>query len=230
MARKRKKARQTPQPITSAAKRRHTYRRWRRWFETIRNQIHEMALDRYVYREVMAMVDANQNLKVPSIFYDWMQRVYVHDMTIVIRRLVDWDKRTVSLIRLMREIEDHPEVITRRRFVAGYRGWLKRLGHKDFERFAQRAANQIDPRVIRRHRRELVAAQRRLREFVNRHVAHRSRRPLRRLPTYAELDACLDLLERLAKDYTLLLEQSGLSRVVPIIQYDWKRPFQFPWI
>ncbi len=225
-----KKARPKPVPIQSAAKRRSTYRRWKRWFTDIRDRIVEIAHRRHVYREVTAMIDANPALKVPSAFYDWMRSVYLNDMTIAIRRLTDRDERSISFVNLMGEIADHPEVMTRRRFVANYRGWLRDVGHKDFERFASPAANKIDWRVIRGHQRELVAAQGRLRRFVNKHVAHRSRYPMRRLPTYAELDACIDLLERLVKQYALLLEQVGLVEVVPVIQYDWKKPFRVAWI
>lgn len=229
MAKKRKTTPKPP-PIRSAAKRYRTYLRWRRWFGHIRDAVTEMALGRYVYREVTAMIDANPATKVPSAFYDWMRRVYVNDLTIAIRRLVDRDRRTLSFVRLMKEIEDHPEVITRRRFIREYPPELKDAGHHDFEQFARPGAQQIDPAVIRRHQRELIAAQRRLRQFVNSYVAHRSRYPMRHLPTYAELDACVDLLERLTRDYVLLLEQAGLAEVVPVIQYDWKQPFRVAWI
>ena len=53
---------------------------------------------------------------------------------------------------------------------------------------------------------------------------------MRRLPTYAELDACIDLLERHVRQYALLLEQVALVEVVPVIQYDWKKPFRMAWI
>lgn len=196
----------------------------------IRSQVIELALSRHLYREVTGMIAANPRLQVPSIFYDWMRRVYLRDMTLGIRRLVDWDPRAVSLVKLMQELEDHPEVISRRRFVRPYRRDLKELAHRDVDRWARPGARQIDPRVIRQDRRQLVSAQRRLREFVNRYVAHRSRRPMRRLPTYADLDACVDLLERLITRYARLLEQASMATVVPVIQYDWKRPFRVVWI
>jgi hypothetical protein len=62
------------------------------------------------------MIDANPAVRVPSAFYEWMRRAYVNDMTIAVRRIVDWDRRTLSFVRLMKDIEDHPEVLTRRRF------------------------------------------------------------------------------------------------------------------
>ena len=200
------------------------------WFKSIKNQIFSNHHRRQVYREVMAMVDANAALQVPSAFYTWMRTVYVYDTTIAIRRLVDRDRRVVSFVRLMEEITDHPEVMTRRRFVARYPDWLRRAGHRDFERFASPAAQRVHRRIIGRHQRELVASAQRLKRFVDKHVAHNDRRPMRRLPTYAELDDCIDLLGRLVKDYTLLLEQKGLTDVEPVIQYDWKAPFRVAWI
>jgi hypothetical protein len=222
--------RSRPLPIRSAALRASTYRRRRRWFEKVKNQILSIHHRRQVYREVMAMVDANPALQVPSAFYTWMRTVYVYDTTMAIRRLIDRDRRVVSFVKLMTEIADHPEVMTRRRFVARYPDWLRTAGHKDFERFASPAAQRVHRRIIGRHQRELVASARRLKRFVDKHVAHNDRRPMRRLPTYADLDHCVDLLGRLVKDYTLLLEQKGLTDVEPIIQYDWKAPFRVPWI
>jgi hypothetical protein len=37
-------------------------------------------------------------------------------------------------------------------------------------------------------------------------------------------------LAHLVEPYALLLEQVGLAEVVPVIQYDWKRPFRVAWI
>jgi hypothetical protein len=69
-----------------------------------------------------------------------------------------------------------------------------------------------------------------VRVFVNKHVAHRARHPMRELPTYKELDACIDVIEGLTKSYTLLLEQAGLVDVLPKILNDWKKPFRVAWI
>ncbi len=231
MTKKGKKPRPNPQPIASASMRRSTYLRWKRWLRHVYDEIVEMALDRHVYREVQAMIAANTNLHVPSVFFDWMSRTYVADLAVAIRRQTDKDTRSISLLRLIRDVRDHPEVMSRRRFVGLYGpGRMRTLGHRDFERFAKKGSDQINPTVIHKHERELLAAERKLRRFVNKHVAHRSRFPMRHLPTYGDLDTCLDVLERLLKEYKLLIEAAGLSRVVPVIQYDWRRPFRVAWI
>jgi hypothetical protein len=53
--------------------------------------------------------------------------------------------------------------------------------------------------------------------------------PMRRLPTYAEIDRCIDLLDKLGKEYSLILKAEGTS-VVPAMPYDWKKSFRVSWI
>jgi len=53
---------------------------------------------------------------------------------------------------------------------------------------------------------------------------------MKKFPTYAKLDSCIDTIKRLAKDCTLLLEQSALITAVLAIQYDWMAPFRVAWL
>jgi hypothetical protein len=217
-------------PIQSAAQRTVMYRRWVRWWNVLFDDIKTIAHHRDLYRHVTAMVQANPALHVPSAFYDWMQRAYWMEQAVAIRRLVDWDWRSISLIRLIEQIADHPEVLSRHRYVAHHKSQHgKYIGHRTFDRMAGVGAKQLRRRTIRQHQRELLKAHQRLRVFVNKHVAHRNRTPMRRLPTYAELDACVDVLEKLAKEYSLILKAEGTD-VVPTIVYDWKKPFRVAWI
>jgi hypothetical protein len=105
----------------------------------------------------------------------------------------------------------------------------KRFAHRHFDGPTRPGADRIERRTIRQHRRELLEAHRRLRVFVNKHVAHRAKHPMRRLPTYGELDACVDVLEKLAERYSLILRAEATD-VVPTIVGDWQKPFRVAWI
>jgi hypothetical protein len=65
--------------------------------------------------------------------------------------------------------------------------------------------------------------------FVDKHVAHHHRRRMRRLPTYVDLNKCVDLIEKLAQEFSLILKAEGTT-VVPSMPYDWKKPFRVAWI
>lgn len=227
---KQRKTRPRPTPILSAKARRNTFLRWKRSFEIIRHSIIHLASKRQIYEEVRSIIAANNKIHKPSQFYDWMQEAYVTDMAIGIRKMVDWDKRTVSFVRLLQEIEDHPEVITRRRFVSVYKSFMKTFGHKDFEKFSKPGASMIDRSIIRRHRQSLIKSQKKLRIFVNTHVVHIGRFRMKKLPTFDQLNTALDQLEQLTKTYALLLNQMGLVRVAPTIINDWKAIFRIAWL
>jgi hypothetical protein len=189
-----------------------------------------LALKRFVYQEVSKLIQDNPRLQIPSVFYDWMHKAYVTDMAIHIRRLTDRNKKSISLYNLMQDIERHPEVMSRRRFTHGYRGFMKHFGHRDFDRWAKPGANVLNKRLIARHKAKLIKSHKKLRMYTNKHVAHLDLRGMKKLPTYKELDACIDTIESLLKEYALLLEQSSLDPVVPVIQYDWMAPFRLAWL
>jgi len=76
----------------------------------------------------------------------------------------------------------------------------------------------------------LLAKARRIRDHVNKRVAHFDRAGFAELPTYAELDECLDYLEDLLKKYLAVFGAEGHTRIVPVWQFDWKEIFRRPWI
>jgi hypothetical protein len=194
------------------------------------DDIKTIAHHRDLYRKVTAMIEAKPALQVWSPFYDWMQFAYFRSQAMAIRRLVDWDPRSVSLIKLIEEIIDHPEVLTRRRFVGLYSKPLRThdFAHRHFETIARPGASMVDRRVIQRHRRDVLRAQRRLRRFVNKYVAHRAKRPMRRLPTYADFDQCVDVIEGLGKAFSFILLAEGTD-VVPQMDYGWDKAFRVAW-
>jgi len=225
-----KKPTPLPSPLLSARARSNKFKQWNRQFKVIKNSIYDLASKRFIYKQVTKLIQDSPRLQVPSAFYDWMHRVYVTDMSIHIRRLADRDKRAISLYNLVKDIEHHPEVVSRRRFTHPYKAFMKHFGHRDFDRLSKPGSDVLNKKLISKHRTALVKSQKRLRIYTNKHVAHLDKVGMRKFPTYVELDACIDTIECLAKDCTLMLEQSALTTAVPTIQYDWMAPFRVAWI
>jgi hypothetical protein len=144
-----------------------------------------------------------------------------------IRRQVDEDPRAASLARLLKEIRRAPGVVSRTRFVALYT--IQEMGERAFDRLAGPGAQEIDPRQVQddlsRLRRSTVGLER----YATQRVAHLDQTASPSVPTYADLDAALDLPDELTRKYRglLLAQPEGL---VPTIVYDWKAIFREPWI
>jgi hypothetical protein len=52
---------------------------------------------------------------------------------------------------------------------------------------------------------------------------------MRRLPTYAEFDQCIDVIEGLGKAFSFILKAEGTD-VVPTMCYGWDKPFRMAWL
>jgi hypothetical protein len=50
------------------------------------------------------------------------------------------------------------------------------------------------------------------------------------VPTYNELDAAIDLVDRLYVKYHLLFHAANMDTTLPTRQYDWQAVFRVPWI
>lgn len=219
-----------PVPYASAARRAGVYRRWLRWWRVLFNEIKTIAHHRDVYQQVTAIIAANPEANVPSAFYDWMAYAYSITQASALRRLDDKSPLAYSLRRLIEEIADHPEVLSRRRFVGLYRGYLPaRFGHRHFEHVAAPDGRTVDPRLLRRRLSEFLKTLQRVHAFVDKNVAHHDRRRMRRLPTYDDLNKCVDMVVKLAEDFSFILKAESTT-VVPSIPYKWKRPFRVAWI
>jgi len=69
-----------------------------------------------------------------------------------------------------------------------------------------------------------------LSKYANKRVAHFDLGDLDKLPTFNELNDCIDFLEELVKKYMLLFRAVGYTQVLPVWQYDWKAIFHERWI
>ncbi len=61
-------------------------------------------------------------------------------------------------------------------------------------------------------------------------VAHTDQRELSELPTYEDLNAALELLERMLNKYMVLLKATSVPSADPVHQADWKSAFRVAWL
>ena len=178
---------------------------------------------------------ARENLKVlnPGQFFDWMCRNYVVAQTVAIRSFMDQSSDAHSLWRMLFEILEHPGAISRAAHIRMYRNAPigEGLGHSSFNAVAGKRAQALSQRAVRTDMRRLEDASERVRRFVNKRIAHRTRpSEIRRLPKFDELDAALRALDEIFCKYNLLLRAQGLSSCRATRQYDWREVLSEPWV
>jgi hypothetical protein len=208
---------------------------WREWLKVINREIVVLHLNRRFFREIMQMIRGNRTLPKNSVVYDWIIRQYIVSATMGVRRQVDTSRKVVSMARLLEQIARHATSITRNWYKAQY-GELKAFADAAFDKFARPGASAVNPEVVRADLAELRSTTRNLLDWTNDYVAHleenasRGQSNSRPSVTWKELDAAIDLLGELLKKYQLLLNQSSMVRVEPVIPPTWTKVFTVPWL
>ena len=207
-------------------------KKWKRWLKVIYKDLVTLAAYRHVFQEIQEIVRKNPKVNVGSSFHDLIATGYSTFASISVRRQLDRDRRSVSLALLMDDILKNPAALSRRRMVKLYqRSRLPAaMAHRHMDNSQRMGRVRINMRQVRKDLAALDCNCNRVRRYVNKHVAHRNRQPLRSLPTFEDLNRSIDFLEELFKRYNFLIEGSGLLHLTPTWQYDWKSVLRAPWI
>lgn len=209
--------------------------RWRRWVETdIRNDVIGMHSRRKVWQEVDAILRANSEVsELPSVFWDFHYDNYATTQAVAIRRQGDRDTRTSSLARLIAEMEVKADCLTREYFVGLWRNddaALLDLAEAAFDKLSGVGSSHLDPAIPAADLEALLAGSKKLRAYVNQHVAHDQAEPTAELPTLSDLHASIDTVGAAFIKYANVLTASTWLTLEAVVQDDWKAIFRRPWI
>lgn len=223
--------------------------KWKRWlFDEIRGEIEELVTNRHIFWEIQKMIDNNPNIQKPNSFFQFIGQTYYDYGVSAVRRQIKFNEfnkrdRSISFVKLLKEIIETPSVLSRERFVNIYRTGMKNIeeniaediGNKIFDRHFSGGCtnyNYIDPTFVQQDLDELKRRGGILEEFADKRVAHHDKKAPKTIPTFNELDACIDWLEKLTMKYALLFDGRDLGEnlVIEFLEDYWEEVFSQPWI
>ena len=199
------------------------------WLPRISAEITELHHFRRIWTDLSDALDAQGD---PERWYfrNVFTRMYVDAQTSCLRRQIDLDSRSVSLARLMTTLRDHPKIMTREHWLGLWtvpgEGW-KKQANETFDRFAGGSGDQLSPEVIDDHLIELNDTNSKIRELVNKRVAHSSKREPLGI-TLEDLDQAINSAGTMLTEYTLILTATSYGKIEPTMQGDWLSPFRRP--
>jgi len=209
------------------------FNKWNKWIDVIRSEITGLSINRNIFWEVQDIIKNNPKIQKPSSFYDFLVNIYLASALMGIRRQVKIDENSISFARLQKEIYHTPEILSRNRFFNLYKGsTVEKFASRDFDKFAGKRGNYVNPELIKLDFEELKSKAQKCEKYADRRVAHFDKRAMSNIPTFADLDNCIDFLEILMKKYYLLFRASSLISILPVCQnkYDWKAIFKEVWL
>ena len=169
----------------------------------IRSEIVDLATDRDIYWKVQReVIHRNRRLLTAhSPFLDMMNDAYAHATAVRVRRLVDKDNRTISLLRLIRQLTHYPDLFN----------------------------NTLSTEEVRRDADELDRATRKITDYVDQFVAHHDRTPVADAPIHDELNSAIDVLIAIFRKYYGVLAGADIDVVVSYLE-DPLTIFRFAWL
>ena len=229
------------------------------WMGKIEKQLTILVVNRHVFYRVKEIVQSNAKVNKSNSFHDMIISGYVASSVMGIRRLVDSSPKAESFVNLLDKIIKNSHVINRKWFVSlwgeppvpsvnvdkiepSMRDSVRKLAEKTvrelhfkranetFNRFSGIGKDYVDIKKIEGERRHLISMADRIKDYADRVIAHSDSRGIDNIPTFVELDGCVDTFERLCLEYCLLLRGSSPMQLLPTWQYDWEEIFYYPWI
>jgi len=212
--------------------------KWLRWLKVVENDIQQMLIHRNIFWEVQKIIRKNRNIQQPSSFYQYLGVTYVSYITMGIRRQVKIDKQSISFARLLSEIIETPSILSRVYFRSLYKGSVAEdLADRDFDKFVEngpflkeRNIDFISSTMVCNDLNELKTTAVKVEEFGDKIIAHRDSKAPKTLPTFDNVDECLDFMDKLYVKYHLLFHAAGMETLMPVYQYDWTEIFLEPWL
>lgn len=195
------------------------------------DDIQQLLVKRNIFWEVQQIIKNNSELHKPSSFYSYLGDTYVAYISIGIRRQVKINNQSISFSRLLSEMIDTPSVLSRKYYTGLYQGTVvEDFADRDFDKFSGTGRSQISKEMVSSDLRELNRTASKVEDFSDRRIAHHDTRRPKELPTFNEVDACLDVLDKLYVKYHLVFHASSMDSLMPTYQYDWQEIFEIPWL
>ena len=225
--------------------------------ETIRNGITGLLQDTNMFWEVQDIIRANPRIQKPSAFNRYLARTYLSHALAGLRRQIKPHKDSISFIRLLEDIADNPEQLSRSFYrsprshsdapdicqresegtlrlaeagITDSSQLQKLINMDDFAKYADASGTHVCPQMAKDDRNSLKSAVEACEEYADKRIAHLDKDEPELVPTFGELDECIKLLDKTYVKYHLLFYAEGMDTLMPTYQYDWKKVFLEPWL
>lgn len=204
--------------------------KWDRWLNKIEEEVTWLLVAKDIFWEVQYIVSSNPSIQKSSSLYSFLATGYANSCLMGVRRLTKESRNSISFMGLLRDIHDNYELLSKAYFVSLYRDEMKDIASEEFDQCPWTESGFINSVLVKGDMDRLFETTNRCIEYTDKGVAHIDRRGIEAIPTFSELDECIDFLEELLKKYTYLMKAIDNDSFLPVYQYDWKEIFYVPWI
>ena len=193
-----------------------------------------------IFSELQEIISSNPNINKPNTFYTFLLRTYSTFMLMGIRRLMKPQKDSVTLIGLLEDIKGSPELLSRDRWISNFaieKGSdetrnliILNYANKGFDNLAGKINKYIEPSMVAEDIYNLDKKTCYLEKYIDRRIAHFDARKKITIPSWNELNDCVDIIGDIFNKYYTLIRCGSYIQLHSEIIGNWKAIFRVPWI
>ena len=186
----------------------------------------------------------NPHIQKPSDFYRYRERSYISHALTGLRRQIKPQKDSISFVGLLKDIAENPNELSFSYYLAirnsesdfqcfqrsGIPFSYREMIEEEFKRYANVNNDHVCPKMVEGDLKKLKEAGKTCEDFTDKRIAHWDKREPKSVPTFAELDDCLKLLDKTYVKYYHLFYAESTETLDAEFQYDWKVIFREPWL
>ena len=218
--------------------------KWLEWMKTIHNEIGPLLSDVKVFWEVQDIIRQNPRIQKPNYFYRYLERSYISHALAGLRRQIKHQKDSISFVGLLKDIAENPNELSFcyylsirnsepdfQRFQRSVIPFsYQEMIEEEFKRYADPNCEHVCPKMVKGDLKKLKQTGKICENFADKRIAHWDKRGPKSVPTFAELDDCLKLLDKMYVKYYYLFYAESMQTLDAEFQYDWKAIFYEPWL
>ena len=180
-----------------------------------------LELEKYFAQHPGAFDETSQEL------FSFVKKSFVNLSIIYVSREIDTRHDSHSFVNLLRDIDKNYKIFKLSWFLRRYPKWMRENAKQDFKQFSTK--NWIlSRRSIRNDQKEIINAIKDIRKYRHKRLAHLEIRQRQFKTTIQQMFDAIDLLEIKILKYNILINQSGMSTLVPSnLSTDFGRVFKW---
>ena len=179
-----------------------------KWLEELKELHDKVFFLQFNNKEFHNLANAFNNKKISYEIFRFARRNYVPFMSMGVRRLIDKNPQTISLIRLLTDIQNNSPSFKRNWFLKQYPGGINESLFKKF--FGANESLKKD--VVANDIKKLLNRTKKIKDYADKWEAHWDKKRLQvATPTFNDLDSTLICITRIYTKYYYLLKQSSIS-------------------
>lgn len=178
-------------------------RKWQRWLALIESEVQRLQDEHRTYTQLREHLSAHPQ------WVSWIDTLYLIGVSLAMRRLSDANQRhrTVSLVKLLKEMETHAECLSRRSALQGTDGVQRLAVHRLFDRIAGEGSSHIPQAVVRQWVEEFEQMVAPFRAWADHRIAHHDLSVHCPPPDIQRVEQVLDWLRAMLRILWLLIKK-----------------------